>query len=117
MIIKLIKVGKTPLDFDEKSDEITFKGYLQYDFNKLILLKAKLSGKLATNCDVCAEEFKLDVDEDVEFYLHSGIYKSDNEELLEVVECLNDTADLQELLNSELELLNSDYKCCKNCKS
>lgn len=115
MKIKLIKVGKTPLDFEEKFDKITFKGYLQYDTNKLILLKASLSGKITTDCDICADEFDLDVDEEIEFYLHSGIYKSDNEELLEVVECLDDTADLQDILNSEIELIKSDYNTCKNC--
>ena len=116
MKINLIKVTQTPLDFDEKSDKMAFKGYLQYDTNKLILLKAKLSGEINTDCNVCADEFELDVDEEIEFYLHSGIYKSENEVLLDVVECLDDTADLQELLNSEIELIKSDYNTCKNCK-
>ena len=115
MKIKLIKVGKTPLDFEEKSDEITFKGYLQYDTNKLILLKATLSGKIKADCDVCADEFDLELNEEIEFYLHSGLYKNEKEELLEVVECLDDTADLQEILNSEIQLIKSDYNTCKNC--
>jgi len=115
--ITLRKIGKTPLDFDIKSDEITFKGYLQYDTNKLILLKAKLSGKINTDCDVCADEFKLDVDEDIEFYIHDGIYESNEEPLLDVVECMNSTVDLDELLTSELELIKSDYKSCDNCKN
>ena len=117
MKIKLIKVGQTPLDFDEKFDEITFKGYLQYDTNKLILLKAKLSGKIITDCNVCADEFELDINEEINFYLHSGIYKHENEILLDVVECFDDTVDLQDILNSELELIKSDYNTCKNCKN
>jgi len=116
MKIKLIKVGKLPVDFEEKSNKITFKGYLQYDTSKLILLKAKLSGKIAVDCDVCADNFDLDVNEDLEFYLHSGIYNGSHEELLDVVECLNDTADLTEIMNSEIELIKSDYNTCKNCK-
>ena len=116
MKIKLIKVGKTPLDFNEKFNEITFKGYLQYHANKLILLKANLSGKINTSCDVCADDFDLDVDEDINFYLHSGVYEINQNELLEVVEYLDDTADLQELLKSEVELIKSDYNTCKSCK-
>jgi len=112
----LRKVTSTPLDFEIKSDEITFKGFLQYHSGKLILLKATLSGKINTNCNICADEFKLDVDETIEFYLHSGIYEVENEVLLDVVECFNDTADLDEILNSELELIKSDYNTCKNCK-
>ena len=116
MKVILRKVGKTPLDFDIKTDEITFKGFLQYHSGKLILLKANLSGEINTNCNICADEFKLDVDETIEFYLHSGIYEVENEVLLDVVECFNDTADLDEILNSELELIKSDYNTCKNCK-
>ena len=116
MKVVLRKVTKTPLDFEIKSDEITFKGFLQYDSGKLILLKANLGGKINTDCDVCADEFKLDVDETIEFYLHSGIYDVANTVLLDVVECLNDIADLDEILNSELELIKSDYNTCKNCK-
>jgi len=112
----LRKVTSAPLDFEIKSDEITFKGFLQYHSGKLILLKATLSGKINTNCNICADEFKLDVDETIEFYLHSGIYEVENEVLLDVVECFNDTADLDEILNSELELIKSDYNTCKNCK-
>ena len=117
MKITLRKVGKTPLDFEVKSDEITFKGYLQYDANKLILLKAKLSGKITVGCDVCAEEFKLDVDEDVEFFISDGVYEKDEDSLLEVVESFDSTADLEELMNSEIELIKSDYNSCENCKS
>jgi hypothetical protein len=117
MKIRLIKVGSTPLDFEETSDEITFKGCLQYDANKLILLKAKLSGKINTDCNICADEFDLDVNEDIEFYLHSGIYSADSDTLLDVVECLDDTADLQDILKAEVELIKSDYNTCKNCKN
>lgn len=115
MKINLTKVTQTPVDFDEKSDKITFKGYLQYDTNKLILLNAKLSGITITNCNVCADEFDLDIDEDIEFYLYSGIYKSKNKILLDVVECLDSIVDLQEILNSEIEIIKSDYNTCKKC--
>ena len=109
MQITLRKVGKTPLDFEVKSDEITFKGYLQYDANKLILLKAKLSGKLITECDICAEEFKLDVDEDVEFFISDGIYEKDENSIVDVVESFNSTVEIEDLMNSEIELIKSDY--------
>ena len=116
MNITLRKVGKTPLDFEVKSNEITFKGYLQYDANKLILLKAKLSGKIGTNCDVCAEEFKLDVDEDVEFFISDGIYEKDEDSIVDVVESFDSTIEIEDLMNSEIELIKSDYNSCENCK-
>ena len=117
MQITIKKVGKTQLDFEVKSDEITFIGYLLYDANKLILLKAKLSGKLITECDICAEEFKLDVDEYVEFFISDGIYEKDEDSIVDVVESFDSTVEIEDLMNSEIELIKSDYNSCENCKN
>jgi hypothetical protein len=118
MKIVLRKVSNTPLHFEVKSDKITFKGYLQYHANKLILLKAKLSGNIDTDCDVCADKFNLNVDEDIEFFISDGIYKnSEDTLLLDIVESLNSTVDLEELMNSEIELIKSDYHRCEKCEN
>jgi len=115
MKIELRKVSSTPLDFEVKSDEMTFKGYLQYDADKLILLKAGLNGEIDVNCDICAEEFRLDIDEDLEFFISDGLYEKREESLLDVVESLDSTIDLEAILSSELELIKSDYHSCENC--
>ncbi|QHG90586.1 hypothetical protein CVO_01465 [Sulfurimonas sp. CVO] len=118
MKIVLRKVSNTPLHFEVKSDKITFKGYLQYHANKLILLKAKLSGNIDTDCDVCADKFNLNVNEDIEFFISDGIYKnSEDTLLLDIVESLNSTVDLEELMNSEIELIKSDYHRCEKCEN
>lgn len=117
MKIKLIKVGKTPVDFEVKSDEIAFKGYLQYDSGKLILLKANLDGMILTECNQCGEEFKLPINEEIEFFISDGLYEDEGSIELDVVESFNSIADLDELLNSEIELIKSDYHSCENCKS
>jgi len=114
--ITLRKVTKTPLDFEVKSDEITFKGYLEYHGGKLILLKANLSGLLEKSCDTCAEEFRMPVNENIEFFICDGIYEDDNNTELDVVESFNGMADIDELLSSEIELIKSDYHSCDECK-
>ncbi len=115
MKVVLRKVSKTPLDFEVESGKITFKGYLQYDADKLILLKAKLSGQIDLNCDICANEFMFDVDEELEFFISDGIYEKHDELLLDVVESLDSTVDIEELMNSEIELIKSDYHSCESC--
>ena len=117
MKVLLRKVTKTPLDFEVKSDEITFKGYLAYDKGKLILLKANINGFLEKACDICAEEFKLSVDENIEFFISDGIYEDDSSIELDVVESFNDYADIEELLHSEIELIKSDYHSCDSCQN
>jgi uncharacterized metal-binding protein YceD (DUF177 family) len=116
MRVMLRKVTKTPLDFEVKSDEITFKGYLEYHEGKLILLKAKLEGSLEKPCDICAEEFRLEVDEDIEFFISDGLYEDDGSLELDVVESFDGNADIDELLTSEIELIKSDYHSCDSCK-
>ncbi|WP_297442353.1 hypothetical protein [Sulfurimonas sp.] len=116
MRVVLRKVTKTPLDFEVKSKEIVFKGYLEYHGGKLILLKANINGSLSTSCDICAEEFKLNLDENIEFLISDGLYQDDNSIAFDVVESFDGNVDIEELLNSELELIKSDYHSCDNCK-
>ena len=116
MKVTLRKVTTTPLDFEVKSNEITFKGYLEYHSGKLILLKARLNGFADVECSTCGEEFKLPVDENIELFISDGIYEDENNIELDVIESLDGTADLDELLISEIELIKSDYHSCENCK-
>ena len=116
MKVVLRRVTKTPLDFEVKSDEITFKGYLEYHKGKLILLKAKLSGFIQKDCDVCAEEFKMPLDEDIEFLISDGIFEDDGSIDLDVVESFSGEVEIEELLHSEIELIKSDYHSCDKCK-
>jgi len=68
------------------------------------------------NCDICAEEFKLTVDEDIEFFISDGLYEDDGSIELDVVESFDANADIDELLHSEIELIKNDYHSCDNCK-
>ena len=117
MKVTLRKIGKIPLDFDIKSDEITFKGYLQYHAGKLILLHADLKGIIDSECSQCGEEIKLPVDETIEFFVSDGLYEDEDNIDLDVVESFDSTADLDEILHSELELIKSDYHSCEKCES
>lgn len=117
MKVALRKVRQTPLEFELKSSEITFKGYLQYHSGKLILLKANMTGLIEKPCDICAEEFKLPVDEEIEFFISEGIYEDDGNVDLDVVESFDDTVDVSELFDAEIELIKSDYHSCESCKS
>jgi uncharacterized metal-binding protein YceD (DUF177 family) len=114
--VALRKVSHTPLEFDIESDKINFKGYLQYDSAKLILLKANLSGMVDVLCNRCGGEFALSVDEEIEFFISDGIYEDIGGIELDVVETFSAHADLDELLNSEIELVKSDYHYCKDCQ-
>ncbi len=116
MKITLRKVGKSPFEFEKQLDDITLKGYMQYDENGLILLDAKLTGIIEKQCDVCGEEFELDVDEDLKFFISNGIYKDEENSFIDVVEAINGELDIDELIHSEVESIKSDYHCCEFCE-
>jgi len=116
MTVLLRKVTKTPLDFEVKSDEITFKGYLEYHAGKLILLKADVFGSADIECSRCGNFFKLPVDEKIEFFICDGLYEDENNIDTDVIESFNSQADLDELLVSEIELIKSDYHSCEACE-
>ena len=116
MKITLRKVGRTPLNFEKKLDQISLKGFLQYDKEKLVLLDAKLSGTLETECAICGEAFDLEVDEDLEFYISDGVFVDEQNSMIDVVETQNGELDVDELLKSEIELIKSDYHCCEFCE-
>ncbi len=118
MKVALRKVTSSPLDFEINFNQTVFKGYLQYHRGKLIFLKARLSGFIQIECDVCAQEIDLAVDEQIELFISDGIYEEEHNGVdLDVVESLNSIADLDELLNSEIELIKSDYYSCESCKN
>ena len=116
MKITLRKVGRSPFNFEKSRDQINLKGFLQYDKDKLILLDAKLSGTLETECAICGEEFELEVDEDLKFYISDGVFIDENNSMIDVVEAKDGELDIDELLESEIELIKSDYHCCEFCE-
>ena len=116
MRVVLRKVTSTPLDFSLKSNEISFKGYLEYYKGKLILLNADIKGSLETQCDVCGDEFCMNLSEKVEFLISDGLYEDDGSLDLDVVESFDGQVDMEELFTSEIELIKSDYHSCDSCK-
>ena len=115
MTINFKKVTKTPLDFDIKSNNIVFKGSLKYHGENLVLLQATITGSLDLDCYLCSAEFVLPLDENIEFLISDGVYNGLNEEY-DVVESFDGNINLEELLDSEIELIKSGYYSCENCK-
>lgn len=115
MTVNFKKVTKTPLEFSIDSNNIVFKGSLKYDTENLVSLQATLTGSIDLDCDLCAEEFTLPLDENIDFFISNGVYNGMNEEY-DVVETIDGNINLEELLDSEIELIKSGYHSCENCK-
>ncbi len=115
MKIAFRKLGSLPLHFEENSDKAIFSGDLTLKKSNLAQLNGTITGSISIPCDICAEEVEKSLNEEITFYLSDGIYEGIDEEL-DVVEIDQSIIDMEELLKSEIELIKSDYFCCKNCE-
>jgi uncharacterized metal-binding protein YceD (DUF177 family) len=114
MNIPFRRIGKTPQEFDVSNEEVTLKGTLVMKQRDLVLMNAHLEGKVSVPCDICAEQFDIMLDDEVDLLLSDGVYSGSNEQY-DVIE-MNNTIDMDALLHSEIELVRNDYHSCDNCK-
>jgi len=116
MKIGFAKVGNKAIPFEITKGKLNFSGTLSKFSRYLIELEAKITGELLIPCDICADEFTNPVNESVKFHLSDGLSKVENDSLEDIVEIENSMIDLDELLDSEIELYKSNYFSCDLCK-
>ncbi|MBD3799433.1 hypothetical protein [Sulfuricurvum sp.] len=115
MKIAFKKLSSQSLHFEVNRDNAFFSGELTLKKSNLAQLNGTITGSISTPCDLCAEEVERSLNEEIAFYLSDGIYEGSNE-WMDVVEVDHSIIDMNELLRSEIELIKSDYFCCKNCE-
>ena len=116
MSIPFRKIKSTEQAFELENSGIRCSAKLQYRSGGLIHAKMTLSGDLELDCDVCAETFQEQIQEDVEILLSDGVYSGSGENL-DVVEVNSSIIDLNELLAAEIELIRCDYNRCSACQN
>lgn len=115
MKIEFRRIGHTPKEFEVYKDGIIFRGTLELKKRNLIELKADISGNLEIDCDVCAKSFDRMIKEKSSLLLSYGIYEGEND-TLDVYEIFTEIIDIDEILDSELEVIKSDYYKCNECE-
>lgn len=113
MNIPFRRIGSTPQEFEVTNGAATLKGTLVFKQRNLVLMNAHLEGKVSVPCDICAEQFDIMLDDEVDLLLSDGIYNG-SDETFDVIE-MNDNIELDALLHSEIELVRNDYHSCENC--
>jgi len=113
MKIPFRHIGKIPQPFDLGVEGVSLKGTLWHKEGELFQMQADLQGKVTVQCDICAEQYDIMLDDDIELLLSDGIY-SGMEQELDIVE-MAEHVDMDELLHSEVELIKSDYHKCNAC--
>jgi uncharacterized metal-binding protein YceD (DUF177 family) len=116
MGIPFSRIGKEPIAFEVKINDLILKGEIAKDKNELALLIGKTSGKLRLTCDICSNEFDCDISEDVKLLISDGVYAIKGEELDEAVIEQSGAIDLEEILRGEIASIECDYHRCQICE-
>lgn len=114
-LIPFKHLSASPFHFEVKSNNVVFLGTLSLKEHHLAQLNGTIMGTLSLPCDRCGQDITHELNEDVSFGVYDGELRSEHEEL-DIVEVSNGIINMEELLDSELELIKSDYFHCPMCQ-
>jgi len=117
MKIEFRKVPQNPKDFILEVDSVKFLGTFCKISSKLVDIKSNIDGIVEVNCCKCGKSFNIPFNEKIHFLASDGIYSSNDERDLDkiIIEIDDDFIDFEEILQSEVESLRSDYHICDSC--
>ena len=114
MKIEFRKVPFNKKDFKLVCSSVQFEGTFCRISSHLVQVASTLSGNLEIICDRCLQEDDIGVEEKLDFFLSDGIYENKNDDL--VIELEDGLISFDEILQSELASIKSDYHICGKCK-
>ena len=114
MKIEFRKVPFKASEFKSSLDSVKIEGTFCKISSTLVKVDALLSGETLINCCRCGKEDTLKLEEEEKFLLSDGIFKENESDEL-VIEVYNSTIDFDEIIESELESIKTDYYLCDNC--
>ena len=114
MKIEFRKVPQTPKELIIESDSVKIEGTFCKISQSLVKIDAVLKGSTDIDCCRCGITEEIEVDEELHLLLSDGVYKNDESEYL-VIEVENSLIDFDEIIESELNSIKSDYHICENC--
>lgn len=115
MQIPFRRVGAEPQTFSLHKDAVEIEGVLRKQRFGLVLLEATIKGKIDVDCFRCGDTFAIMPDEKVEFLVSDGVFRG-QDEAYDVVEMHDGVIDLDEIFDSEIALIESDYHACEKCQ-
>ena len=114
MKIEFKKVPQTTKELEYISDSVRIEGTFCKMSQSLVKIDAVLKGSTDIDCCRCGITEKIEVDEELHLLISDGIYKNDESEYL-VIEVENSLIDFDEIIESELNSIKSDYHICNDC--
>lgn len=115
MQIEFRKVPFTAKEFIAELDSVKLEGTFCKMSPTLAKVEATLAGPASVDCCRCGLEYTIELNENLEFLLSNRVYEDDSELENLVIEIENDIIDFDELIESEISSIRSDYHICALC--
>eukprot|EP01156_Anaeramoeba_ignava_P003552 Anaeramoba_ignava/a223100_17.p1 GENE.a223100_17~~a223100_17.p1 ORF type:complete len:126 (+),score=11.78 a223100_17:52-429(+) len=117
MKIEFRKVPQTPKEFNAEFNSVKIEGTFCKMSPSLVKIDGKLTGKTSITCARCGQDETVTLDEDINFILSDGIYKSSSEEDDLIIEIEDSLINFDEIIESEISSIQSDYYICSECEN
>lgn len=114
MKIEFRKVPQTTKELEFDYNSVRIEGTFCKISQSLTKIEANISGTTDIDCCRCGQTDIITLDENLEFLISDGIFKGKESEDL-VIEVQNGVIDFDEIVESELQSIKSDYYLCENC--
>ncbi len=114
MKIEFRKVPQTTKELEFDYNSVRIEGTFCKISQSLTKIEANMSGTTDIDCCRCGQTDVITLDENLEFLICDGIFKGKESEDL-VIEVQNGVIDFDEIVESELQSIKSDYYLCENC--
>lgn len=118
MKIEFSKLPRNRQKFEISSNSVKFIGTFCRITATIAKIDAIIKGNFEVECCKCAKNISQSVDENIVYTLSDGaISLKDEREDEIIIEIDNHIVDFDDILNSELESINSDYYLCDSCSA
>ena len=116
MKIAFQKIRSQETPFEIKEDSVSFTGTLKFEKRNIIRMIATLDATFDRQCDRCGEEVPFSHKEDLNLAISDGPYEDDANQL-DVIEFFDGFIILDDIIESEINLVKSEYFYCDSCQS
>jgi len=114
MKIEFKKVPQQKKELEVVFNSVKIEGTFCRISQTLIKIEAKLIGNIDIDCSRCGDVSPLNLNEELKIILSDGVFKGEEDEFV-VIEIESGLIDFDEIIQSELSSIKSDYFICNKC--
>ena len=114
MKIEFRKAPQTSKELEIDYNSVKIEGTFCKISQSLVKVDAVLKGSTDIDCCRCGITEVIEVDEELHLLLSDGVYKKDESDYL-VIEIEDSLINFEDIIESELNSIRSDYHICDDC--